>query len=314
MKAPLVTAIICTRNRAHLLETAIHSLLHQTCPRTAFDILVVDNGSSDQTANVCKRRAGESVHYVFEPVPGLSKARNTGWRLSQSPYIAYLDDDALADEIWIDSLISAYESKSPAPAAVGGPVRLKWETPEPRWMNHALRLPLGFLDLGSHQRPLTTSEFLVGTNCSYRRDVLEQFGGFDEQLGRKNNCLLSGEETQIQRKIEQIGGYLLYSPAASIQHLVPASRTQPQWFYHRFFWGGVSDVLLSRTIKAASVPVKQAIVAGPEKGGALTRLLYNSVAAMGLATTHEQRIQGRIYMAYVMGWFLAKLGMVNRDI
>lgn len=313
MSAPLITAIICTRNRASLLAFAIQSLLHQTRPRADYDIMVVDNGSTDHTADVCKSFAVDSVNYVFEPAPGLSKARNTGWQLSHSRYIAYLDDDAVADESWIHALISAYETQNPKPAAVGGPVRLKWETPEPEWMNHALRLPLGFLDWGRQPRRLTPSEFLVGANCSYCRATLEQFGGFDENLGRKKNCLLSGEETQIQRKIEQAGGYLFYAPAAGVQHFVSAARTQPRWFYRRFFWGGVSDVLLSRTVQSTP-SIKQTTVAGPQKGGTLVRLLCNSAAAIGIAANHNRRIQGRIYMAYVLGWLWARLRRVSVDI
>jgi glucosyl-dolichyl phosphate glucuronosyltransferase len=314
MSAPVITAIICTRNRAQLLESALQSLLRQTRPRVDYDIMVVDNGSTDQTAEVCKRLADNSVRYVIEPVPGLSKARNTGWRQSHSRYIAYLDDDAIADECWIDALISAYESQNPAPAAVGGPVRLKWEVPEPEWMNHSLRLPLGFLDWGGQPRRLTPAEFLIGANCSYCRELLREFGGFNEHLGRIKNCLLSGEETEIQRKIEQNGGYLFYVPAAGVQHFVSAARTQPQWFYQRFFWGGVSDVLLSHTVQASSSSIKQAPVAGPQRGGTFLRLLFNSSAAVGFAATHVRRVQGRIYMAYVLGWLWAKLGRVNADI
>lgn len=301
MNAPLITAIICTRNRAQLLESAIQSLLRQTRPRADYDIMVVDNGSTDQTADVCKRLAGDSVRYVFEPVPGLSKARNTGWWQSHSRYIAYLDDDAIADETWIDALICAYESQSPAPAAVGGPVRLKWEVPEPEWINHALRPPLGFLDWGRQPRRLTPAEFLIGANCSYCRALLEQFGGFDEHLGRKKTCLLSGEETQIQRKIEQNGGYLFYAPAASVQHFVPAARTQPRWFYHRFFWGGVSDVVMRCTLPADIPPASGEVVAGPKKGGPVGRLFANVTAALGLAVSRTRRIQARIYMSYVLG-------------
>jgi glycosyltransferase involved in cell wall biosynthesis len=313
MKAPLITAIICTRNRAPLLEIAIQSLFRQTRPRADYDIMVVDNGSTDQTADICSRFAGDAVRYVYEPVPGLSRARNTGWRQSHSRYIAYLDDDAIADETWIDALICAYESRSPAPAAVGGPVRLKWEVPEPEWINYALRLPLGFLDWGRQSRQLTPAEFLIGANCSYRRAVLEQFGGFHEYLGRKEDCLLSGEETQLQRKIEQSGDYLYYAHTAGVQHLVPSDRTQPRWFYHRFFWGGVTDVLLSRTTQAATTSIQGTVVAGPQRGGALMRLLCNTATAVNLTATYGRRIQGRIYMAYVLGWIWAKLGMVKAD-
>jgi glycosyltransferase involved in cell wall biosynthesis len=314
MSASLITAIICTCNRAQLLELAIQSLLCQTRPRVDYEILVVDNGSTDQTTEVCKKFAGDSVRYVFEPVPGISQVRNTGWRQSHSRYVAYLDDDAVADECWIDALICAFESQNPAPAAVGGPVRLKWEVPEPEWINHALRLPLGFLDWGSQPRRLTPDEFLIGANCSYCRALLEKFGGFDERLSRKKSNLLSGDETHIQRKIEQTGGYLFYAPAAGVQHFVPAARIQPRWFYRRFFWGGVSDVILSRIVQATSASIKQTTVAGPQKGGALARLLCNSAAAMGFAVTHGRRIQGRIYMAYVLGWLWAKIGRINTDI
>jgi glycosyltransferase involved in cell wall biosynthesis len=311
MQTPLITAIICTRNRVEMLELALRSLLHQTRSRADYEIIVVDNGSTDKTGELCEGLTGHFVRYIFEPEPGLSKARNTGWRQSRSRYIAYLDDDAIADECWIDALICAYESQRPVPAAVGGPVRLKWEAPEPEWMNPSLRFPLGFLDWGSRPKRLMPSEFLIGANCSYRREFLEEFDGFDEHLGRKKDCLLSGEETLIQRKIEQAGEYLFYAPTASVQHFVPISRTQPRWFYKRFFWGGVSDVLLSRSAHATSPSVKHGPVAGPQTGGVLLRLICNSAAAMGFAATRGRRIQARIYMAYVLGWLWAKLRRVN---
>lgn len=312
MSPPLITAVICTRNRERYLGLCLDSLLRQTLPRDAYEIVVVDNGSTDGTREVCARYAKDGVRHEFEPVIGLSRARNTGWRAARSDFVGYLDDDGEADPTWLAAALEAFQTRKPVPDCVGGPIRLLWETPEPPWMNAPLRIPLGHLDWGSAPRRIGDGEWLMGGNSFYPRSRLEQLGGFDERLGRKKGSLLSGEETQLYIRIRQAGGYLFYAPGVSMQHHVTPDRARPLWFYRRYFWGGVSDAVLRATVRE-DAPAAAGTVAGAADSSRLTRLLGNSLAAAGFAPL-GRRIQSRIYMAYVFGWIAARLRLVNTSL
>ena len=89
---------------------------------------------------------------------------------------------------------------------------------------------------------------LLITGMVYQKERLNAVGGFDERLGRIGGRLLSGEETQIQKRIEAQGGYLYYHPEISVRHFVPKERSRPGWFYRRYFWGGRTDYIISKTL------------------------------------------------------------------
>ena len=310
MTAPDITVVVCTHNRASYLPACLDSLLRQDLPRERHEIIVVDNASTDDTAGVCRAYEARGVRRIFDAVPGLSHARNTGWRAGRGELVAFLDDDAIACEGWLSAAWAAYRANTPPPDGLGGLVRLQWDTPEPSWMNAPLRQPLGELDWGPASRKLLPTEWIIGANCFYSRKCLERFGGFDERLGRKGTCLLSGEETVLHKQIEQAGGYLFYVPSVAVQHRVTPERTRPAWFYRRYFWGGVSDALMRRTAPADGVTVVAEPVAGPAGRSPLVRATLNLFAALGLARA-PGRIQARIYMAYVLGWCLTRAGLLR---
>lgn len=104
MPDTLISAIICTHNRDNYLGAAIDSLLTQDFA-SGFEVIVVDNGSSDRTRSVVEQRANHPhLKYVYEPVIGLSVARNTGAQVASSEILAYLDDDAVASRGWLQVL------------------------------------------------------------------------------------------------------------------------------------------------------------------------------------------------------------------
>jgi GT2 family glycosyltransferase len=310
---PEITAIVCTRNRAHYLRLCLESLLTQTLSRERYEILVIDNASTDTTRELCETYAKHGVRYSLEPVIGLSRARNTGWQQAVAAYVGYLDDDGIADPSWLESALHAFHSQSPAPACVGGPIRLLWESPEPVWMNAPLRIPLGFLNWGTVPRKIEEHEWLMGGNSFYPKSQLSRIGGFDERLGRKKGCLLSGEESQLYLHLRKEGGYLFYEPGVSMLHHVTPDRTRPAWFYRRYFWGGVSDVILQNTTPSGSVKSDTGSVAGPSHRNVVSRVATNFIAAIGMARM-PRRIQARIYLAYVFGWLLAKTGILRYNL
>jgi glycosyltransferase involved in cell wall biosynthesis len=243
MANPQISAIICTHNRDTYLGAAIDSLLNQRFAE-AFEVIVVDNASSDCTRAVVEARFHHpGLRYVYEPTLGLSVARNTGAKTAQSSILAYLDDDAIASPQWLQVLYEAYQ-QSDRLAIAGGQVTLLW--PEgvqpPRWLSAGLAGNLGAYELGNepieiHQPGLTPR----GLNYSIRRTFLDQVGGFDHHLGRVGKNLLSNEELHMTEQALKLGWQVAYLPDAHVAHHVSPERLRRRWFLHRGWWQGISE-------------------------------------------------------------------------
>jgi len=243
MPDPLISAIICTHNRETYLGAAIDSLLVQEFA-PGFEVVVVDNNSSDRTGEVVKQRLSDArLKYVFEPVLGLSVARNTGAKESRGEIIAYLDDDAVACDRWLQILYSAYENNSKI-AIAGGKVTLLWPQgiQQPHWLSPGLAANLGAYDLGDSivyiEQPGLTPR---GLNYSIRRSFLNEIGGFDPHLGRVGKNLLSNEELQMTELALQRGWQVAYLPDALVAHNVAPERLKRSWFLNRGWWQGISE-------------------------------------------------------------------------
>ncbi len=238
-----ISAIICTHNRDIYLGAAIDSLLGQDFA-FGFEVVVVDNGSSDGTRQVVEERLGNPrLKYVEEPNIGLSIARNTGAEVAGSEILAYLDDDAVASPQWLQVLYSAYQDNQKL-AIAGGKVNLLFPQgiEPPRWLSPGLAANLGAYDLGGSlvyiDHPGLTPR---GLNYSIRRSFLEQIGGFDPHLGRIGQKLLSNEELQMTELALKEGWQVAYVPDALVSHNVAPERLQRSWFLNRGWWQGISE-------------------------------------------------------------------------
>lgn len=312
-----ITAVICTRNRKAFLVKCLDSLLNQTLPREKYEILVIDNGSTDGTRDVLKTyEIQHGVRWIYEPVIGLSRARNTAWKHARTNYMGYIDDDAVAEKCWLEKALNCFLQVKPAPVWIGGAIHLEWETARASWINEELSQPLGKLYWGDEPRFLAQSERLGGGNSFYAVSFLSKIGGFNEKLGRKD-VLLSGEETELQKRAQAMGHALYYHPKISIHHFVPMDRMQPSWFYRRYFWGGISDYIQKRggVSNSCSKDAENngfAIQYG-EKNRIL-RLVANAMDAFGSTPNADSVIQARIYWSYVFGWLAGPVYIVwQRD-
>lgn len=243
---PLVSVVICTHDRDACLPKAIESVLTQRETPT-WELIVVDNGSTDRTPDVVERYVGAGpVRRVFEPMLGLSRARNTGWRAARGRYVAYLDDDAIASDGWLAAIPLAFEHW-PAAGMVGGRVEPIWERPRPPWVSDRLARALTILDWSP--TPLVIDDpgayWLAGANMAIPRDRLVEVGGFCPSLGRRGSNMMSGEETLLQYQLRRRGYPSLYYPAMAVRHLVPEARLRRGWFLRRFFWQGVSETVMA---------------------------------------------------------------------
>jgi glycosyltransferase involved in cell wall biosynthesis len=243
----LISAVICTHNRAGYLVKAIKSLADQETPKDKYEILVIDNCSSDSTREVVEKFASVSnIRCVYEPTLGLSYARNTGWQTARGKYVAYLDDDAIACPLWLDTILDIFETVTPRPGCVGGKVEPIWEAPRPPWLSDQLLDVLTVVNWSETPRVLNnlSMEWLVGANIAFPVEVLQRLGGFSSGLGRAGNNFLSSEDIFLEKKIQEAGYSCFYSPGAAVRHHIVKSRLEKSWFIHRYYWQGVSDAVM----------------------------------------------------------------------
>ncbi|MGY6529150.1 MAG: glycosyltransferase family 2 protein [Cyanobacterium sp.] len=238
-----ITAIICTHNRGDYLKSAIDSLLSQDIED--YGVMVVDNGSTDDTAQIVKKRLNNPrLKYVYEPKLGLSVARNTGALNTDADIIAYLDDDAEASVSWLGNLREIYENDSQV-AIAGGAVNLilpKGYEDLPEWISEDLAGALGLYNLGDEVKYITEPRLTPrGLNYSIRRDFLMEIGGFDTSLGRVGKKLLSNEELYMTELALKKGYKVAYIPTAKVGHNVQPERLKKDWFFRRSWWQGVSE-------------------------------------------------------------------------
>gem|GEM_PF-689240 len=209
-----LTVVVCTFNRAPRLRDCLESLMDQTEPRESFEVIVVDNGSSDATKEVADsfHSRWKGVRRVVEPVQGLSHARNRGVREAFGSAIAFIDDDARADRDWVRTIIGFYQ-RHPTVDAVGGLVDPI--APSKHWVPRDLERH----DLGEGEFPIMAGpQWLTGTNFSVQRERLCGLGGFDPTLGMMGNRLGYGEEVHLQRRLCLDGGVIYYSSAIRVFH------------------------------------------------------------------------------------------------
>ncbi|MBD2103410.1 glycosyltransferase family 2 protein [Leptolyngbya sp. FACHB-261] len=300
----LISAIICTHNRDSYLGAAIDSLLTQDYDN--FEVVVVDNASTDLTREVVEARLPHPrLKYVYEPTAGLSVARNTGANTSTGEILAYLDDDAVASRPWLQVLSSAYQQHEKL-AVAGGKVTLLW--PEgvaaPSWLSPNLASNLGAYDLGNEMvyidRPGLTPR---GLNYSIRRQFLEQIGGFDVNLGRVGKNLLSNEELHVTELALNLGWQVAYLPEALVAHNVSPERLAQSWFLRRGWWQGISECYRERL--AGKAGPKQ-LLRGTERAA---RGLYKSIKSIH---SPSERFDALVYAYGQLGYLSAVVqGMVS---
>jgi glycosyltransferase involved in cell wall biosynthesis len=245
--SPFISVVLCTRNRADLLDTAMASVVAQDYPKSEYEIVVVDNASTDHTAQIVARYASQAnVRYVLEKRIGLCIARNTGWQAAAAGYVALFDDDAIAQSGWLAAIAHAFQRSSGDVGVIGGRVDPIWLAPRPAWLDDQIAGALTIVDWGSEEKPILDlrREWLVGANMAAPRSVLAEVGGFHPWLDRVGANLLSSGDVHLQMEIVRRGYRCLYVPAMAIQHLAPPARLTQAWFTKRFYWQGISDAVM----------------------------------------------------------------------
>jgi glucosyl-dolichyl phosphate glucuronosyltransferase len=233
---PLISVVICTHNRSHLLPHAIQSVCQQAVEGSLYEVVVVDNNCTDNTRTVvqdfCDRHP--NIRCLQEPLQGLSHARNCGWKNAKGNYVIYLDDDGKACEDWLT--VAKHIIMNIAPAVFGGPYYACYNTPKPDWFqdnyeSHTLGNRPRFLDEG----------FLTGNNIAFRRSILADLGGFDSTLGMSGKKIAYAEETDLMIRIRKTmpDESIYYDPSFYIYHSVAPWKMTMTGALRLFFNSGI---------------------------------------------------------------------------
>lgn len=248
----MLSVIIPSRNRAAFLGNALRSLVNQTLPRSDFEVIVVDNGSTDGTPGVvaeCERIL-HGIRYFRDDRPGLHVGRHRGLKEARGDILVYADDDIRALPTWLASIQDCF--RDPGVALVGGNNIPEFEGTPPAWLSalwqevrediQGRAIPaLSVMHLAEGRR--TISPFYVwGCNFSIRRSVLEEAGGFHPDGVPQDLIRFRGDgETHVAEFVLREGLTCLFDSNASVYHAVTAERMTVEYFRRRAFNQGVSD-------------------------------------------------------------------------
>ena len=203
MPEPAISVVVPTYNRSVSLQRLLDALGRCEVPDGGFEVIVVDDGSSDDTAAVAGR-AGGSVRYVRQDNAGPATARNRGWRLAQGPIVAFTDDDTLPDRRWLVELVEEMQAR-PELSALGGNVLP---------MRRSFLADFVQLDrLVGHGADHRGVRFLITANAAYRTEALRRVDGFDEGFP-----MAAGEDTDLSFRTRKGGGTLGVTERATVLH------------------------------------------------------------------------------------------------
>jgi hypothetical protein len=222
----VITVAICTYDRAELLDATLGRIGELDTDGIAWELVLVDNNSSDGTAAVAARYASAlPLRTIVEHEQGLSHARNAAVRAARGDHVVWTDDDVLVERGWLRAYRDAFE-RDPEAAIFGGPVRPWFPNEPPAWI-HAVwpRIATAFAarDFGSERFPLGGSRIPFGANMAFRADTLREHP-FDPALGLRPGGSLRGEETTVVRAMLDRGHHGWWVPDARVDHYIPVER------------------------------------------------------------------------------------------
>ena len=248
------TVLIATCNRARLLDRTLASIRElRAAPGRAWEVIVVDNNSADDTRAVVERHTRDypvPLTYLFEARQGRSSALNAGIAASRGTVIAMTDDDVLVDPGWLDAACDALlapEDRSIAYA--GGPVTPLWESPPPSWLDLSRGDLWGTIAIQDHGAAPFVYEgekkVPLGANMAARRSLFDAVGAFRADLGRTTGKRVLGQEVpELLARARAAGLRGVYLPAMRVRHHVPTARLTRQYFRRWWFGKGASRAAL----------------------------------------------------------------------
>jgi glycosyltransferase involved in cell wall biosynthesis len=229
---PDISVVVSTYNRSNMLAATIEGLLHQD-GSINYEVVIVDNNSTDDTAAVIHSYAEQSplVRYVFEPKQGVSYGRNAGIEAARSDLLLFTDDDVTPDRHWVQQAKSLFESKREF-GCIGGKVLPLWPSTPPSWLTREHWSPLALLDYDTGMTMDSGNrKCLITANMGIRRSVFEQIGYFLPHLQKTKRSMGTMEDRELQERYWKAGGRCWFDPSLVVHADIQPERLDKA--YHR---------------------------------------------------------------------------------
>lgn len=227
-----VSIIVCTYNRAGSLRQTLAALRSlEIRPDRQWEVIIVDNNSKDNTRCVVEEQQNDwaQLRYEFEPLQGLSHARNLGILSARGQVIMFTDDDVLPEPDWVENTLAGMEKHKAE--ACGGFIVPIWEVPPPPWLTERF---YGFLAVRNDREDDYVIESLsqapFGANMAFRKSVFNSLGLFDTTRGRQGKVLASGEDWEMFERILASGMKAVFLGKSRVHHKVEAFRLTKGYF------------------------------------------------------------------------------------
>jgi GT2 family glycosyltransferase len=271
-----ISVIISTRNRASYLPDCLRSLAAQQ-GEVPHEVVVVDNGSEDQTPELLARWCREHPEFrsTREERAGLSRGKNAGIRMARAPLLLFTDDDVVVPPGWIRSYAEFFSRHPLDTIVAGGPII---PVPEdlgawPSWLDNRALIDVRKLDHGG-ERELHPPDYVFGANMAVPASVFSRLGLWNEDLGNTPTDRSTWEDTELQDRVWAAGGSVWFCPDAPIQHRVPRASSSPRPILQNAFARGRNDFW--KEVLASTGDVSAASRIGLVRG--LAALVWNFLA------------------------------------
>jgi glycosyltransferase involved in cell wall biosynthesis len=321
---PRISVVIPTFNRATLLGETLDRLSTIT-PRCTepWEVVVVDNNSTDETPAVVSSRQGAfpvPLRYLFERVQGRSNALNAGISATSSEVLVFIDDDVMVAERWLDEAIAPLLDPAGSIDYTGGPVHPIWEAPRPAWLpsdRADLWGTIAILDYGPEAFTFEERRRVpLGANMAVRRTLIDRIGGFSPRLGRSSGRQILGQEVpEFLARARADGARGIYVPAMVVDHHVPSKRLTKSYFRRWWYGKGRSRSELERLQPITELGIDLGRV--PHFGG-MPLFMWRSAAehaygwvASALQFDHQERFRHEMMLCYHLGYIAARQRRVN---
>lgn len=247
----LATIAICTLNHAESLRRTLESLAAMRVPDDlAWEVVVVNNGSTDHTEDVIAAFAGRlPLRREVEPQRGLSRARNRAVDAARGQYMLWTDDDVVVDPGWLAAYVTAFR-RHPDVAVFGGPVSPRYESPVPRWIlenDTLLRGVFAHWDIGKEEQPLWDAQKVYyipcGPNFALRTAEQRRFR-YNLQLGMAPGQRRRGEELDVLERVRKSGAAGRWVPEARVEHCARRDMQTIRYICSYYRSSGETDAFL----------------------------------------------------------------------
>lgn len=230
-----ISVVICTYNRSAYILDAMGSLYNQTLARNSYEVIVVNNHSTDNTETMCEifieSHNDARFYYYNETEQGASFARNTGARHARSPLLCFMDDDAIADSDYLERIINFFE-QHPDAGGLGGRIIPKYIPSKPGWMSHYVSSLVGHFHYSDTVTVFKSGKYPLESNMIIRKADFDAIKGFNPALpGVVGTLRIGGEGKDLFLRLQALGRIIYYDPSIRVQHVVETAKLTKEYLY-----------------------------------------------------------------------------------